>query len=160
MMLPWVILCIYARIRRFPNNLSRSMRTSGDHTIFDCRNFWSTSVIRFRVWKRRTKSRCCWVCSNLLSDWRKNRKSDRRILIANWNSMRSEKIIELASIYLAELPGHEFDVLEVAKPVSPDAALNLVKIISNYLGLTNRRASAMRKSISINGVGPISCHTT
>jgi len=44
--------------------------------------------------------------------------------------MRTEQIIELASIYLAELPGHEFDVLEVAKPVSPDAALNLVKIIS------------------------------
>jgi len=44
--------------------------------------------------------------------------------------MKTEKIIKLASLFLAELPGHEFDVLEVAKPVSPEAALNLAKIIS------------------------------
>jgi len=44
--------------------------------------------------------------------------------------MRTEQIIELASIYPAQLPGHEFDVLEVVKPVSPEAALNLANIVS------------------------------
>lgn len=44
--------------------------------------------------------------------------------------MNTEKVIKLASEYLQGLIGHEFDVLEVKKPVSPDAAVNLAKIIS------------------------------
>lgn len=36
--------------------------------------------------------------------------------------MNTAQVIQLAAKFLAELPGHEFDVLEVAKPVSPDAA--------------------------------------
>lgn len=44
--------------------------------------------------------------------------------------MNTAQILQLAGKYLADLPGHEFDVIEVAKPVSPDAALNLAKIIS------------------------------
>lgn len=44
--------------------------------------------------------------------------------------MNTRDIIELARTYLQGLAGHEFDVLEVSKPVSPDAAVNLAKIIS------------------------------
>lgn len=44
--------------------------------------------------------------------------------------MKTNEVIALASKYLGGLPGREFDVLEVGKPVSPNAAVNLAKIIS------------------------------
>lgn len=44
--------------------------------------------------------------------------------------MNTQEVIALARTYLKGLAGHQFDVLEVAKPVSPDAAANLAKIIS------------------------------
>jgi hypothetical protein len=44
--------------------------------------------------------------------------------------MNCQEVIVLARTYLAGLAGHEFDVLEVAKPVSPEAAVNLAKIVS------------------------------
>lgn len=44
--------------------------------------------------------------------------------------MNTREVIEIAGRYLAKLPGHVFDVLTVSKPVSPDAALNLAKVIS------------------------------
>lgn len=44
--------------------------------------------------------------------------------------MNTQQVIALARDYLQGLTGHEFDVLEVTKPVSPDAAVNLAKIIS------------------------------
>lgn len=44
--------------------------------------------------------------------------------------MNTQEVIALARDYLRGLPGHDFDVLEVTKPVSPDAALNLAKIVS------------------------------
>lgn len=44
--------------------------------------------------------------------------------------MRTQEVIALARDYLKGLAGHEFDVIEVAKPVSPEAAVNLAKIIS------------------------------
>ena len=44
--------------------------------------------------------------------------------------MKTQEVIALARDYLSGLAGREFDVLEVAKPVSPEAAVNLVKIIS------------------------------
>lgn len=44
--------------------------------------------------------------------------------------MNTQEAIALAREYLRGLVGHEFDVLEVAKPVSPEAAVNLAKIIS------------------------------
>ena len=44
--------------------------------------------------------------------------------------MNTQEIIELASQYLQGLVGYDFDVLEVIKPVSPEAAVNLAKIIS------------------------------
>jgi hypothetical protein len=44
--------------------------------------------------------------------------------------MNTQEVIFLAREYLRDLVGHEFDVLEVAKPVSPAAAVNLAKIIS------------------------------
>lgn len=44
--------------------------------------------------------------------------------------MNTQQVIDLAANYLKGLAGHEFDVLEVAKPVSPEAAVNLAKIIS------------------------------
>lgn len=44
--------------------------------------------------------------------------------------MNTQEVIGLARDYLKGLAGHQFDVLEVAKPVSPGAAVNLAKIIS------------------------------
>ncbi len=44
--------------------------------------------------------------------------------------MRTAEVIAVASRHLLGLRGQEFDVLEVAKPVSPAAAINLAKIIS------------------------------
>lgn len=44
--------------------------------------------------------------------------------------MNCQQVIALASEYLKGLVGHQFDVIEVIKPVSPEAAVNLAKIIS------------------------------
>lgn len=44
--------------------------------------------------------------------------------------MKTKEVLTLAGNYLKGLPGHEFGVLELAKPVSPEAAVNLAKIIS------------------------------
>ncbi len=44
--------------------------------------------------------------------------------------MNTQQTIALARNYLQGLVGHEFSVLEVFKPVSPEAAVNLSKIIS------------------------------
>ena len=44
--------------------------------------------------------------------------------------MNTQSIIALASEYLRELPGHKFEVLEVAKPPSIQAGINLSRIIS------------------------------
>ncbi len=42
----------------------------------------------------------------------------------------TKSIIAVAEDYLRTLTGHVFDVLEIRKPVSPDAAANLAKIVS------------------------------
>lgn len=44
--------------------------------------------------------------------------------------MNTAEVIARASEYLNQLVGHEFDVIEIFKPVSPEAAVNLAKIIS------------------------------
>jgi hypothetical protein len=44
--------------------------------------------------------------------------------------MNTQDVIRLASQYLANLSGHKFDVLEVSKPVTVNAAVNLAKVIS------------------------------
>lgn len=44
--------------------------------------------------------------------------------------MKTSDVIKAASEHLYELPGHLFDVLTVSKPVSPEAAVNLAKVIS------------------------------
>ena len=44
--------------------------------------------------------------------------------------MKTLEVIDAASEQLKLLPGHVFDVLSVSKPVSPEAALNLSKVIS------------------------------
>lgn len=44
--------------------------------------------------------------------------------------MNTNQVIRAASEHLKELSGHVFDVLTVKKPVSPEAALNLAKVIS------------------------------
>lgn len=44
--------------------------------------------------------------------------------------MTTNQVIAFARQRLEGLAGHVFDVLEVSKPVSPDAAVNLAKIIS------------------------------
>jgi len=44
--------------------------------------------------------------------------------------MNTQEVIALAREYLKGLVGHEFEVLDVIKPVSPGAAVNLAKVIS------------------------------
>jgi hypothetical protein len=44
--------------------------------------------------------------------------------------MNTNQIIEVATAHLQTLPGHIFDVLTITKPVSPEAAVNLSKILS------------------------------
>lgn len=44
--------------------------------------------------------------------------------------MKTREVIKVASQYLHTLPGHIFDVLTISKPISPDAAVNLAKVIS------------------------------
>lgn len=44
--------------------------------------------------------------------------------------MNTNQVIQTASEHLNDLSGHVFDVLSVSKPVSPDAAVNLAKVIS------------------------------
>lgn len=44
--------------------------------------------------------------------------------------MNTQDVIALATQYLADLSGHTFDLLDISKPISPDAAVNLAKVIS------------------------------
>jgi hypothetical protein len=44
--------------------------------------------------------------------------------------MNTQQILSLASEYLRELPGHRFEVLEIAKPASIQAGINLSRIVS------------------------------
>jgi hypothetical protein len=44
--------------------------------------------------------------------------------------MNTQDVIRLASHYLDNLSGHIFDLLEISKPISVDAAVNLAKVIS------------------------------
>jgi len=44
--------------------------------------------------------------------------------------MSSREILVVASRHLQDLSGHIFDVLTVSKPISPDAAVNLSKVVS------------------------------
>jgi len=44
--------------------------------------------------------------------------------------MNTKDIIRLASQYLDDLSGHSFDLLDVSKPISSNAAVNLAKVIS------------------------------
>lgn len=44
--------------------------------------------------------------------------------------MNTQEVIRLATQYLDGLSGHIFDVLDISKPVSVDAAVNLTKVIS------------------------------
>lgn len=44
--------------------------------------------------------------------------------------MNTQDVIKLASHHLAALSGHTFDVLDVSKPVTANAAVNLAKVIS------------------------------
>src|SRR3954469_18476113 len=44
--------------------------------------------------------------------------------------MDSKAILASGSLHLQSLAGHVFDLLTIQKPISPDAAVNLAKIIS------------------------------
>lgn len=44
--------------------------------------------------------------------------------------LTTKEVIELATDHLKELSGHIFDLLTVSKPITPDAAVNLSKVIS------------------------------
>ncbi len=44
--------------------------------------------------------------------------------------MDAKRAMHIAGEHLASLSGHSFDILTLAKPVSPSAALNLAKVIS------------------------------
>ena len=45
-------------------------------------------------------------------------------------AMDTKQAIHLATAFLTSLSGHVFDLLTVTKPVSPNAALNLAKVVS------------------------------
>jgi hypothetical protein len=44
--------------------------------------------------------------------------------------MTTARAIQIASAHMQGLSGHEFDLLTITKPVSPEAAVNLTKVIS------------------------------
>jgi hypothetical protein len=44
--------------------------------------------------------------------------------------VNTQAVLKSAATHLNELSGHVFDILTVSKPVSPEAALNLAKVIS------------------------------
>lgn len=44
--------------------------------------------------------------------------------------MNTQDVIRLASHYLADLSGHTFDVLDISKPITVSAGVNLAKVIS------------------------------
>ncbi len=44
-------------------------------------------------------------------------------------------VLKLAGGHLNELSGHIFNLLEVTKPISPDAAVNLAKVVSKLSAL-------------------------
>jgi len=44
--------------------------------------------------------------------------------------MTTAEVIQRASKHLSSLSGHIFDLLTVSKPISPDAAVNLSKVVS------------------------------
>ena len=44
--------------------------------------------------------------------------------------MNTQQVLTVAAEHLRQLAGHRFDVIDVAKPVSAEAAINLAKIIS------------------------------
>jgi hypothetical protein len=44
--------------------------------------------------------------------------------------LTTKQVIDLATDHLHKLPGHVFDLLTVTKPVTPDAAVNLSKVVS------------------------------
>ncbi|MGH9626462.1 MAG: hypothetical protein ACRD4G_19270, partial [Bryobacteraceae bacterium] len=44
--------------------------------------------------------------------------------------MTSAEILAVASARLQGLSGHVFDLLAISKPISPDAAVNLSKVVS------------------------------
>jgi hypothetical protein len=44
--------------------------------------------------------------------------------------LTKEEILDSASAHLQELSGHVFNLLTIAKPISPEAALNLSKVVS------------------------------
>lgn len=44
--------------------------------------------------------------------------------------MTTQQVIQTATAHLKELAGHEFDLLTVSKPITPEAAVNLSKVVS------------------------------
>jgi hypothetical protein len=44
--------------------------------------------------------------------------------------MNTREVLSSASLHLQGLAGHVFDLLTISKPVSPDAAVNLAKVVS------------------------------
>ena len=44
--------------------------------------------------------------------------------------MKCAEVLASASLHLEELSGHVFDLLTISKPISPDAAVNLAKVVS------------------------------
>ncbi len=44
--------------------------------------------------------------------------------------MKTEEILRMASAHLQSMSGHVFDLLTISKPISPNAAVNLAKVVS------------------------------
>jgi hypothetical protein len=72
--------------------------------------------------------------------------------------MNTRDVITLAAQHLQGLAGHVFDVIEVSKPVTPDAAVNLAKIISKLSPLVGNliefnTCEYLNAQPSFNGLG-------
>jgi hypothetical protein len=44
--------------------------------------------------------------------------------------VNTQSVLKSATEHLNELSGHVFDLLTISKPISPEAAVNLAKVIS------------------------------
>lgn len=73
-------------------------------------------------------------------------------------SLDTATVIQTASAHLKDLNGHVFDVLEVSKPISPAAAVNLSKVVSKLSPLLGNliefnTVEFLNKQKDFNGIG-------
>ncbi len=72
--------------------------------------------------------------------------------------MTTKEALEIASRHLRSLSGHVFDILRISKPVSPEAALNLAKVVSKLSPLLGNliefnAVEFLNSQIEFRGIG-------